>query len=57
MDPHVLKHEDSSPNFIIDNPLSQNPSKLLFPLFIAYLISSTSTAIWMSSSAKHIHCL
>jgi len=45
MDPHVLKHEDSSPNFIIDNPLSQNPSKLLFPLFIAYLISSTSTAI------------
>ncbi|KAG7636685.1 Rab-GTPase-TBC domain superfamily [Arabidopsis thaliana x Arabidopsis arenosa] len=26
MDPHVLKHEDSSPNFIIDNPLSQNPN-------------------------------
>ncbi|VYS52823.1 unnamed protein product [Arabidopsis thaliana] len=26
MDPHVLKHEDSSSNFVIDNPLSQNPN-------------------------------
>lgn len=39
INPHILKDEDSSPNFFIDNPLSQNPSKLLFPLLIAYTLS------------------
>lgn len=30
MDPHVLKDDRNSPNLSIDNPLSQNPGKLLF---------------------------
>lgn len=30
VDPHVSKDGSNSPDLVIDNPLSQNPGKLLF---------------------------